>query len=149
MRRSLKPSEKKWFMDQLQICMITSFALFWKPLQKKVNEDKDYAEGEWLTISGWGNTHAVTRENFPATLKVATVPMISQKECEKAYATDNPITQSMFCAGKLHVGGVDSCQGRVQRSRTFIYTPAGGSNHVCTQCPKSHLTRIAVATDRY
>ena len=65
-----------------------------------------------MTISGWGNTHEVpVRENFPDNLKVASVPMISQEKCEKAYATDNPITQSMFCAGKLNVGGVDSCQG--------------------------------------
>ena len=67
-----------------------------------------------MTVSGWGNTLPVRPfgENFPDTLQVATIPLIAQEECEKAYQTDNPITQSMFCAGKLQAGGVDSCQGK-------------------------------------
>lgn len=85
-------------------------------IPKKANEAADYAEGEWLTISGWGNSRPVDPsgngdEDFPDILQVATVPMISQKDCEDVYETDNPIQESMFCAGKLQVGGVDSCQG--------------------------------------
>jgi len=73
------------------------------------NEDADYAEGELLTISGWGSTRQALRA--PSTLQVAAVPMISQKDCEDAYSSQNTITSSMFCAGKLNIGGVDSCQG--------------------------------------
>merc|ERR1712179_505240 len=45
----------------------------------------------------------------PQRLQVATVPMISDANCKKAYPGD--ISNSMFCAGKLNVGGVDTCQG--------------------------------------
>jgi len=70
------------------------------------NEDADYGEGEWVTISGWGSTR---QTRGPQILQVATVPMISHEKCSKAYPGD--IKPSMFCAGKLGVGGVDTCQG--------------------------------------
>jgi len=75
-------------------------------LPKFADEDADYAEGEWLTISGWGSTR---QTRGPKTLQVATVPMISDAKCKNAYPGD--ISSSMFCAGKLGVGGVDTCQG--------------------------------------
>jgi len=69
-------------------------------------EGADYAEGEWVTISGWGSTR---QARGPQRLQVATVPMISDKNCKNAYP--GSISNSMFCAGKLNVGGVDTCQG--------------------------------------
>ena len=40
---------------------------------------------------------------------MATVPVINHTECKKAYPDE--IYDSMFCAGFLDVGGVDSCDG--------------------------------------
>jgi len=78
-------------------------------LPVEADEDADYAEGNWMIISGWGSTRATRESRAPNTLQVATVPMISQEKCKAAYP--DMITESMFCAGKLGVGGVDTCQG--------------------------------------
>jgi secreted trypsin-like serine protease len=63
-------------------------------------EDADYAEGNMVIVSGWGQTVDGHNAN---TLQVAAVPLISQRNCESYY--DPParhnwiITDSMFCAG--------------------------------------------------
>jgi len=78
-------------------------------LPAEAEEDADYAEGNWMTISGWGSTSPARAARAPSTLQVATVPIISKEKCKAAYP--GMITESMFCAGKLGVGGVDTCQG--------------------------------------
>ncbi|XP_018573074.2 trypsin-3-like, partial [Anoplophora glabripennis] len=62
---------------------------------------------ETAVITGWG----ATVENGTAAniLQVVSVPIISQEECRAAYPSG--ITDRMFCAGLLGVGGRDSCQG--------------------------------------
>jgi len=79
-------------------------------LPKLANEEADYAAGNVVIISGWGNTKA--RRNAPTTLQVATVPFLSDTTCKKeTYYKPKDITHSMVCAGKLGEGGVDACQG--------------------------------------
>ncbi|XP_030569218.1 trypsin-like [Drosophila novamexicana] len=56
-------------------------------------------------ISGWGST--VTGGTSSQTLQSATVPVISQTECNAKYGY---ITAAQLCAGYMS-GGIDSCQG--------------------------------------
>ncbi|KAJ8918086.1 hypothetical protein NQ315_011543 [Exocentrus adspersus] len=60
------------------------------------------------TISGWG---ALSEGGpSPTILQVVRVPVVSQSDCRAAYG-QNAITDRMFCAGVLGVGGQDACQG--------------------------------------
>ncbi|KAJ8969561.1 hypothetical protein NQ317_004748, partial [Molorchus minor] len=64
--------------------------------------------GSTCIITGWG----ATREGggAPSTLQVVQVPVVSQANCRSAYG-NSAITDRMFCAGVLGVGGKDACQG--------------------------------------
>jgi len=77
-------------------------------LPLKANQEVDYAAGSNAIISGWGSTKA---RSGPMTLQVAMVPMISDNTCRQMEYYGWRLTKSMFCAGKLGEGGVDSCQG--------------------------------------
>lgn len=58
-------------------------------------------------ITGWGST---TEGGAAATtLQVVEVPVISTTDCDTAYPSR--LTDRMFCAGLLGVGGKDACQG--------------------------------------
>ncbi|KAJ8976731.1 hypothetical protein NQ317_004282 [Molorchus minor] len=64
--------------------------------------------GATCTITGWGTTSE--GGYTPATLQVVQVPAVSKTNCQSAYGS-SAITDRMFCAGLLGVGGKDSCQG--------------------------------------
>ena len=69
-----------------------------------------YTEAEWVLISGWGSTVPQRRKKRgPQRIQVAMIPIINDTECRRAHP--DGIDNSMFCAGKLGVGGVDTCQG--------------------------------------
>jgi len=81
-------------------------------------DDKPFYEGSSevkFLVSGWGRI----RYNGPASdeLLSVTVPSVSGKDCEKAYAKPAPdgymyyVTKHMICAGNLNEGLIDSCQG--------------------------------------
>ncbi|KAJ8976735.1 hypothetical protein NQ317_004286 [Molorchus minor] len=59
-------------------------------------------------ITGWGATSQ--GGSSADVLQVVEVPIINQTDCRNAYSTP-PITDRMFCAGLLGVGGKDACQG--------------------------------------
>jgi len=86
-------------------------------LPKLANEKEDYEAGSEVTISGWGSTigHEISVDpplNKPEELQVATVALISDKTCRKPqYHGLTHFSKSMMCAGRLGVGGVDSCKG--------------------------------------
>ncbi len=61
--------------------------------------------GTELVVAGWGRI--LESGPFSNILQEATVNLISNGNCERAYPDD--ITENMFCAG-FHVGGIDSCQ---------------------------------------
>jgi len=65
--------------------------------------------GTSCTVTGWGTT---SEGGFvlPNKLHKVDVPVVSDEECNVAYADSNPILDSMICAG-LPEGGKDSCQG--------------------------------------
>jgi len=65
--------------------------------------------GTSCTVTGWGTT---SEGGFilPNKLHKVDVPVVSDEECNVAYADTNPIQDSMICAG-LPEGGKDSCQG--------------------------------------
>ncbi|XP_018580037.1 trypsin-3 [Anoplophora glabripennis] len=65
------------------------------------------AAGVTAVVTGWGHI----AEGGPAAtvLQVVQVPIISQANCRIAYG-ENSITDRMFCAAVLGVGGRDACQ---------------------------------------
>ncbi|MEU2557953.1 serine protease [Streptomyces longispororuber] len=73
----------------------------------KIATDTKFNNGNF-TVAGWG----AAREGGPQQryLLKATVPFVSDADCQKAYNGDI-IPGEELCAGKLGVGGVDTCQG--------------------------------------
>jgi len=72
----------------------------------------DPPAGTIVTVSGWGTTSS--GGSISQTLRSVDVPVVSDSECNTAYATalqQNPIKASMLCAGDMSAGGIDSCQG--------------------------------------
>ncbi|CAG9822919.1 unnamed protein product [Phaedon cochleariae] len=61
-----------------------------------------------LTITGWGATYAADYVVYD--LQEVTVPTVNRNVCQSALANDT-ITNNMFCAGLIGVGGKDSCDG--------------------------------------
>ncbi|XP_018572009.1 trypsin-3 [Anoplophora glabripennis] len=58
-------------------------------------------------VTGWGATSE--GGSAATTLQVVRVPVISRTDCDTAYPLQ--LTDRMFCAGILGVGGKDACQG--------------------------------------
>jgi trypsin len=58
-------------------------------------------------VSGWGCTHEGCGGSVARVLQEVAVPLMDNKDCEKAYGN---IAESMLCAAEAE-GGKDSCQG--------------------------------------
>ncbi|KAJ8961989.1 hypothetical protein NQ314_005771 [Rhamnusium bicolor] len=71
--------------------------------------DAPIAVGSIATVTGWGVLEP-NAGTTPEILQVVEVPVVSQEDCSEAY-TSYPVTDRMFCAGLLGVGGKDACQG--------------------------------------
>ena len=63
--------------------------------------------GQNGTVVGWGTTSEGGTQ--PSTLQQATIPIISNDQCNEAYKSMTSITPRMICA-QYPNGGVDSCQ---------------------------------------
>nr|AAM10779.1 trypsin [Blomia tropicalis] len=64
-----------------------------------------------VLITGWG-TLSSGASSLPTKLQKVTVPIVDRKTCNANYgAVGAEITDNMFCAGILNVGGKDACQG--------------------------------------
>ena len=61
-----------------------------------------------VVVSGWGYLKE-GGGTLPAALQIVTVPVVDRATYNKPYS--NRITNNMFCAGLLDVGGKDACQG--------------------------------------
>lgn len=72
-------------------------------------EENDPQDGTDIFMSGWGVTNS-SNNWIPAELQKATLPVVNRTFCKEVYSNKAPITDVMFCAGKLGIGGVDSCQ---------------------------------------
>ncbi|KFP86688.1 Hyaluronan-binding protein 2, partial [Acanthisitta chloris] len=70
--------------------------------------DDIFEPGTNCFISGWGQTET---DEQPHQLLDANVKLISQKKCSDSEVHGNRLDRTMFCAGRLKKGGVDSCQG--------------------------------------
>lgn len=69
-------------------------------------------DGEIATVSGFGST--TITGNRPDVLHAVNVPIVDQKVCVKSYQNypgKAKVTDNMFCAGFVGVGGKDACQG--------------------------------------
>ena len=67
--------------------------------------------GTHFFVSGWGRLSITGSGCYPQTLNAVSLPSISLKDCEKAYAPDNwPVTPQMICTS--YPGGrKDTCSG--------------------------------------
>jgi secreted trypsin-like serine protease len=66
-----------------------------------------YAAGTTARVLGWGATDGNGTSSDQ--LRTATVPVVSDTECQKSYGSDF-VASDMVCAG-YSSGGVDTCQG--------------------------------------
>jgi hypothetical protein len=76
----------------------------------EINDDDSFPEtGSDLQVMGLG---ALSEGgSSPEFLHDVTVPVVSNKACNKPNAYNGQITDLMMCAGFLKTGGKDSCQG--------------------------------------
>lgn len=70
--------------------------------------------GTAVTVLGWGDT--LSTPQWPDGLREVTLPLVSDTDCQAAYAGfDYPEyvlpSALMLCAGDLAAGGIDSCSG--------------------------------------
>jgi len=72
-------------------------------------QGSDVVAGD-VTVSGWGYL-TEGGGSLPAQLQVLDVASVDRATCNAAGAYDGEITENMFCAGVLNVGGKDACQG--------------------------------------
>ncbi|KXJ71914.1 hypothetical protein RP20_CCG019305 [Aedes albopictus] len=71
-------------------------------------KDAPVKEGTCLQVSGWGNTQNPSESSD--VLRAVHVPVVSQEDCNEAYAEFHGVTDRMVCAGHME-GGKDNCQG--------------------------------------
>ncbi|KAL1396729.1 hypothetical protein pipiens_010317 [Culex pipiens pipiens] len=84
------------------------FGALVKPI-KLADSEKYYKTGTKSLVSGWGalqNEGSITDK-----LQAVSVPLVDHTVCKEIYSEINDVTDRMFCAGLLGVGGRDSCQG--------------------------------------
>ncbi|XP_043925383.1 coagulation factor XII isoform X2 [Protopterus annectens] len=60
-------------------------------------------------VAGWGHTHEEAEE-YAQNLQEASIPIITEIECNAPEAYASKVTENMICAGFLE-GQTDSCQG--------------------------------------
>ncbi|XP_067874706.1 serine protease hepsin [Heterodontus francisci] len=65
-------------------------------------------EGAVCSVTGWGNTEYYGHQSD--ILREASVPIISNDQCNSPEYYNDQITPKMFCAGYSE-GGIDACQG--------------------------------------
>jgi len=72
-------------------------------------QDSDVLPGD-VIVSGWGY---LTEGGgvLPSALQTLSVASVDRATCNAPSAYDGEITDNMFCAGVLDVGGKDACQG--------------------------------------
>ncbi|XP_046748300.1 uncharacterized protein LOC124412466 [Diprion similis] len=70
--------------------------------------DYTLADGTLVAVSGWGRLSS--GGSLPTVLQVVEVPVLNNTYCAELYASTNPVTDRMICAG-YDEGGKDACQG--------------------------------------
>jgi trypsin/uncharacterized protein DUF4214 len=80
------------------------------PGQPLIGQGEAVPAGTDLVTTGWGESELPQPNTYPARLRQVHVPAVSDGQCQTAYGEDMFI-DSMFCAGDLADGGVDSCFG--------------------------------------
>ncbi|XP_048511334.1 trypsin 3A1-like [Athalia rosae] len=90
---------------QLETPLVFTSTTFPIPVAKKTDI---FFSGVLVTVTGWGKLSQFG--NGSKILQKVEIPLVSWKECAKAYE-EHPITERMICAGVLNAGGKDACQG--------------------------------------
>ena len=80
------------------------------PGQPTVGQGEAVPAGTDLVTTGWGESDLPPPNTYPARLRQVHVPAVGDGACESAYDGEMFI-DSMFCAGDMEDGGVDSCFG--------------------------------------
>lgn len=78
------------------------------PLLSESEEAGRLKDGTVLTVVGWGRT--AEGGSKVRDLRYVNIPFVDRSLCNKAYAYNGRVTDSMICAG-VRTGGKDSCQG--------------------------------------
>lgn len=79
-------------------------------------QDEVLRPDSMVSITGWGQTHTRISLKVAGTdnLLAVKVPVVDYQRCLKAYKKypgRSRLTDYMFCAGYLGIGGKDACQG--------------------------------------
>ena len=80
------------------------------PGQPTIGQGEAVPAGTDLVTTGWGESDLPPPNTYPPRLRQVHVPAVADGACESAYGGEMFI-DSMFCAGDLADGGVDSCFG--------------------------------------
>lgn len=68
----------------------------------------DELDGKNVVASGWGRLSE--GGNQAVVLHSVSLPVITPSKCKQVYGSSS-VTDAMLCAGNIHDGGIDSCQG--------------------------------------
>lgn len=104
------------FNNDIAIVIVTIPIIFGRKIQPIALPPADLIlnPNDTVLVSGWGVVEPDTDEEPPIYLRAVSIPIVDQEICARIYDEipdwDSGITENMFCAGVLNVGGKDSCQ---------------------------------------
>lgn len=112
--------------NDIGIIILISPLIYGRSIQPITLPTSDYAaaNGDMLLISGWGIHVDHPDAQLSNLLYAVSVPIVDQEKCALIYnrCSDSPklITDNMFCAGLLNVGGKDACSVSVLDKVRFV-----------------------------
>jgi secreted trypsin-like serine protease len=80
------------------------------PAELVAKESPVILPDKMATVLGWGKTSTVSNNNGSDVLQQLEIPIVSNDNCKVAYTGEEPILDTMVCAG-VPAGGKDSCIG--------------------------------------
>lgn len=130
--------------NDIGIVILTSPLIYGQSIQPITLPASDYAaaNGDMVLISGWGIQVDHPEAQLSNLLYAVSVPIVDQDKCARIYKrpegwSNSPtlITDNMFCAGLLGVGGKDACSVSVLDKVTFVLQYIRKmTERTCTEC---------------
>lgn len=107
--------EPTFFNNDIAIMIVTIPIIFGRNIQPIALPLSDIIlkTNDTVLVSGWGDLQQGDLD-FRTYLHAVSMPIVDQELCKRIYDEtpewEFPVTENMFCAGILNVGGKDSCQ---------------------------------------